>query len=280
MGHGLIMGPAPDNIPAFIHPDLFPYGNISDGGDEDIAAAENWLRDAGCTHARGPLGPSTWHAYRAVVESDGRQPFLGEPTFSPDVWLSRGYTPCAHYASALAPNHDQARSAQLRSEALTRSGWRLEPLTAHESFDDALSCFHRISTAAFTKAFAYTPMSAEAFHGMYAPIQPLIDPRMVLTAYAPSGEAAGFCFTIPDRLNPDLRAFIIKTLAVDPAHRQAGLGSWLVGSAHGVAHDLGWTEGGIHALMWTGSHSRRISQHAGQIFRRYTLFEKKLTCRT
>ena len=82
------------------------------------------------------------------------------------------------------------------------------------------------------------------------------------------------------KLNPDLRVFIIKTLAVDPAHRQAGLGSWLVGSAHGVAHDLGWTEGGIHALMWTGSHSRSISQHAGQIFRRYALFEKELTCRT
>ena len=160
------------------------------------------------------------------------------------------------------------------------AGWRLEPLTAHDSFDDALNCFHRICTAAFTKAFAYTPMAAEAFHAMYAPIHPMVDPRLVLTAYAPSGDAAGFCFTIPDRLNPDLRTFVIKTLAVDPTYRQAGLGSWLVGSAHSIAHDLGWTAGGIHALMWTGSHSRDISKHAGRIFRRYALFEKDLTCRT
>ena len=274
------MGPAPDGIPAFIHPDLFPYGNIADGNDEAIAAAEDWLRSAGCTHARGPLGPSTWHAYRAVVESDGRLPFLGETTFSPEVWLSRGYTPCAHYASALADNRNQAASAEERSRNLLSAGWRVEPLDAHASFDDALACFHHISTAAFTRAFAYTPLSAEAFHQMYAPIQPMVDPRMVLTAFTPTGDAAGFCFTIPDRLNPDLGTFIIKTLAVDPAHRQSGIGSWLVGAAHSVAHDLGWTAGGIHALMWTGSRSRDISSHAGHIFRRYALFEKDLTCPT
>ena len=153
-------------------------------------------------------------------------------------------------------------------------------MSEHSSFDDALRCFHRISTAAFTRAFAYTPLDADAFHAMYAPIQSMVDPRMVLTAYAPSGDAAGFCFTIPDRLNPDRREFIIKTLAVDPAHRQAGIGSWLVGTAHGIAHDLGWTAGGIHALMWTGSHSRNISKHAGHVFRRYALFEKELSCPT
>ena len=274
------MGPAPDGIPAFIHPDLFPYGNIADGDDDAIAAAEAWLRGAGCTHARGPLGPTTWHAYRAVVESSGRAPFLGEPTACPEVWEARGYTPCAHYASALAENHKQRRSAQQRGERLIRDGWRIQPLDSHPSFDEALHRFHRILVAAFTRAFAYTPLSSDDFHAMYAPMQAIVDPRLVLTAWAPDGQAAGYCFAIPDHLNPDLETFIIKTLAVDPAYRRAGIGSWLVGTAHGIAHDLGWTAGGIHALMWTDSHSRDISKHAGHIFRRYALFEKDLTCRT
>jgi len=111
---------------------------------------------------------------------------------------------------------------------------------------------------------------------MYAPIEPMVDPRMVLTAFGPNGKAAGFCFAIPDRLNPDRKEFIVKTLAVDPAHRQAGIGSWLTGLAHSIAHDLGWTAGGIHALMWSDSHSQDISKHAGHVFRRYALYEKAL----
>jgi len=270
------MPQAPDGVRAYIHPDLAPYGNIEDGTHDEVAAAEAWLKSQGCTHARGPLGPSTWHSYRAVTESSERPAFLGETQFSPDVWAARGYTPCAHYASALADNIEQAESAAERSCPLVSSGWDIKPLDAHDSFEAALECFHRISTAAFTDAFSYTPLPMSEFRSLYSPIEPLLDPRMVLTAYTPAGQPAGFCFTIPDRLNPDREEFIIKTLAVLPEHRQAGIGSWLVGVAHSVAHDRGWVAGGIHALMWTGSHSRSISKHAGTIFRRYALYEKAL----
>ena len=270
------MAQAPDGIRAHIHPDLAPYGNIEDGTHDEVAAAEAWLKRQGCTHARGPLGPSTWHSYRAITDSNERPPFLGETVFRPEVWIDRGYTPCAHYASALADNLEQANSANQRSRSLLSRGWAIRPLDAHSSFEAALACFHRISTEAFIAAFSYTSLPLADFTTLYAPIESVLDPRMVLTAYAPSGEPAGFCFSIPDRRNPDRSEFIIKTLAVLPAHRESGIGSWLVGSAHQVAHDLGWVAGGIHALMWTGSHSRSISKHAGTIFRRYALYEKAL----
>ena len=276
MGGGMSAAKPPVGIRAHIHPSLFPIGSIEDGTDEEVAAAERWLRAQGCTHARGPMGPTTWHAYRAIVATDGRPPFLGEPQYSPEVWRNRGYIPCAEYASALAPNIAQATTAEERASRLMSAGWETRSLDAFSSFDEALKCFHRISLAAFSKAFAYTPLPLEAFHHMYAPIEPMLDPRMVLTAFSPEGEPAGFCFAIPDRLNPDREEFIVKTLAVDPAHRQTGIGSWLTGTAHSVAHDLGWTAGGIHALMWTDSHSQDISRHAGHIFRRYALYEKAL----
>ena len=267
---------SPPGIRAHIHPELFPYGNIEDGTIDEIVAAENRLRDQGCTHARGPMGPTTWHPYRAVVESDGRPAFLGETQFSPCVWEAQGYSICAHYASALAPNAPQIESAEVRSESLRRAGCALKDLQEIGGFKAALDCFHAISASAFQKAFAYTPLPLNAFEQMYAPIEPLIEPKLVLTAVSPSGEPGGFCFSIPDRLNPDTRQFIIKTLAVSAEHRQAGVGSWLTAAAHQQAHELGWTEGGIHALMWTDSHSRQISQHAGTIFRRYALYDKKL----
>ena len=105
---------------------------------------------------------------------------------------------------------------------------------------------------------------------------PLIDPELVVVACSPEGEMAGYCFAIPDRPNPQLKQFVVKTLAVDPKWRTLGLGSWLVGNVHSRAHTAGWTGGGIHALMWTGSHSRQISAHAGEIIREYALFEKDL----
>jgi GNAT superfamily N-acetyltransferase len=253
-----------------------PVGSIEDGSVTDIAVAEEWLKSQGCTHARGPMGASTWTPYRAVLETDGRPRFFNEPCFEPSVWLESGYVPCAHYASALADNIDQMASAQSRSKELFDAGWTIKGLDAHRSFDEALQCFHRVSTVAFADAFSYTSIPYATFHHLYGSIQPHLEPDLVLTAFTPRGDVAGFCFAIPDRLNPDRREFIIKTLAVLPEYREAGVGSCLVGMAHTIAHRLGWTHGGIHALMWETSHSRSISKHAGQIFRRYALYEKAL----
>ena len=97
-----------------------------------------------------------------------------------------------------------------------------------------------------------------------------------MIARSPQGDIAGYCFAIPDRLNPTRKEFIVKTLAVDPRWRELGLGSWMVGNVHSRAHTQGLTGGGIHALMWTGSHSQKISAHAGTVIRQYALFGKDL----
>jgi len=259
-----------------IHPATPHLGTIEDAPVGRIAEAEAWLRSKGCTRARGPMGPTTWHPYRAVVNSNGRAPFFGEPTFSEEPWRQRGFEPIAHYASSVSDNAEQAEAAEARNCPLPSAGWTVQGLEGHGNFEAALDCFHRISSAAFTEAFAYTPLPLDHFKAMYRPIESVIDPRLVLTAFTPTGKAAGFCFAMPDRLNPDSREFIIKTLAVDPAHHQLGIGSWLTGVVHRTAHRLGHTGGGIHALMWTGSHSNAISRHAATSFRRYALFEKAL----
>jgi GNAT superfamily N-acetyltransferase len=261
---------------AHIHPSLAPIGTIQDGTEAQIAVAEDWLRSQGCTHARGPMGASTWQSYRASLGPHDRPPFLGEPTASATLWELRGYRPVAHYASALADNMQQIESSMARACSLVTAGWTLQTLDEAGGFQAALPTFYALSTAAFTEAFAYTPIDLAAFEQLYRPLEPLIDPGLVLLALSPEGEPAGYCLAIPDRLNPQLQQFIVKTIAVDPRWRGQGIGSWMVGNAHSRAHTAGWTAGGIHALMWTGSHSRKISAHAGHIIRRYALYEKAL----
>lgn len=263
-------------IKAHLHPALAPVGAIEDGTDQEIAEAEDWLRAQGCTAVRGPMGPTTWTPYRANLGPHDRPLFLGEPGFSPDVWEARGYQIVARYASSLADNLEQTESSMDRSCALVTEGWTLQTLTEMGSFEAALPLFYELTIAAFSKAYAYTPIDWPSFAQMYRPIEALIDPDLVVLARSPEGEAAGYCFSVPDRLNPQLKQFVVKTLAVDPRWRAHGLGSWMVGNVHSRAHTAGWTSGGIHALMWTGSHSRKISAHAGNIIREYALYEKAL----
>jgi GNAT superfamily N-acetyltransferase len=89
----------------------------------------------------------------------------------------------------------------------------------------------------------------------------------------------GYVLAVPD-LHQSIRGeatdtAILKTLAVVPDWASAGLGSWLVGEVHRIAHALGFRRM-IHALMHEANASRNISARYGQDFRRYTLFARAL----
>lgn len=69
---------------------------------------------------------------------------------------------------------------------------------------------------------------------------------------------------------------IVKTLAVDPEARCAGLGSLLVDELHRTAWEKGYTEA-IHALQHETNTSLKITgRHHGGVFRRYALFSKRI----
>ena len=123
--------PAPSPTRAWVNPSLHPIGCVgaplSTGAAalEDIAAAEAWLREQGCTRARGPIEGSTFFAYRANMGPMNRPPFLGEPTFDPAPFAASGYTPIAWYASALADNASQINYSEPAGKRLNSEGWRL-----------------------------------------------------------------------------------------------------------------------------------------------------------
>jgi L-amino acid N-acyltransferase YncA len=68
---------------------------------------------------------------------------------------------------------------------------------------------------------------------------------------------------------------IVKTVAVLPGRRLAGLGNVLVARCQQAARALGFRRA-IHALMHESNNSRNLSAHYAKPFRRYTIFARDL----
>src|SRR5262249_53673062 len=132
---------------------------------------------------------------------------------------------------------------------------------------------------AFRNNFLYTPIGEAEFLGQYSAIRPHVRPELALLAER-GGELIGFLFTIPDLLQAQrgqkMDTVILKTLAVHPEHGGLCLGSVMMGRAHEIARQMGFTRA-IHALFHESNRSGRISSHTAQVFRRYTLYQRALS---
>jgi GNAT superfamily N-acetyltransferase len=244
----------------------------------DAAAAR--LAQAGCRTVVGPMNGNTWRRYRFVTESNGRGPFLLEPRNPqayPDWWRQAGFGELAHYSSSLIHLDGQSTVAPVLIQRMKRSGLvirRLDPAR----YDDELRAIHALSLRSFSSNFLYTPLDEQAFLTSYGKVREKVDADLVRIAER-EGLPCGFVFCIRD-LEAEARgetpALIVKTLAVDPGSRSAGLGSLLVDEAHRIGFDKGYPEA-IHALQHETNTSLKITgRHHGEVFRRYALFSKRL----
>jgi GNAT superfamily N-acetyltransferase len=238
------------------------------------------LREAGCTLAVGPMNGNTWRRHRFVIESKGRGPFLLEPRNPaphPDWWRAAGFGELSRYSSSLLSlDSDPVVPAALR-DRLLRSGVVIRPLDAAR-YDDELRAIHAISLRSFSNNFLYTPLEEEGFLDAYRKVKDRVDPDLVRIAEK-DGKPCGFVFAIADleaAARGEKPALIVKTLAVDPDARCAGLGSLLVDEVHRLGKEKGFTEA-IHALQHETNTSLKITgRHQGTPFRRYALFSKPL----
>lgn len=245
-----------------------------------LDAATERLRIEECTIAIGPMNGNTWRRYRFVDESDGRQPFLLEPSNPaeyPGWWRSAGFGEISRYSSSVMPlDGSEAVPPPLKTRLL-RSGLSIRPMDP-ELYDDELRTIHRISLLSFSSNFLYTPLEEESFLASYRKVKAHVDRDLVLIAEK-DGVACGFVFGIPDlaaAMRGEKPALIVKTLAVDPSSRSAGLGSLMVDELHRAGRAKGYTEA-IHALQHQNNASLKITgRHEGRAFRRYVLFSKLL----
>lgn len=237
-------------------------------GEAVLRLACERLRAGGRNAVLAPMDGDTWHNYRAITESDGSPAFALEPVSGPhDVAAlgAAGFAGVSDYVSARAPV-PPAPSAPPELAGVRVQAWDGQGAEA------LLDRLFALAGGSFADKLFFKPVEREGFLALYRPLLAMIDPRLVLFAFDGSGEMAGFLFGLPDAAQgrtPDTA--ILKTYA----SRKPGVGHWLAHSFHERARDLGYAQV-VHALMHVDNVSRtRSVQHAGSVFRRYTLFGRR-----
>lgn len=245
-----------------------------------LEAAAGCLRNAGCRIAVGPMNGNTWRRHRFVVESNGREPFLLEPRNSardPEWWQTAGFAILSQYSSSVMPLESATALPVAVRERLLRSNLKIRSLDLNH-YESELKRIHAISLRSFSNNFLYTSLDEAAFLDAYLRVRQRVDADFVRIAER-HGVVCGFVFGIPDfeaAMRGEKPALIVKTLAVDPEARCAGLGNLLVDELHQAARAKGYVES-IHALQHESNSSLKITgRHQGECFRRYALFSKPL----
>ncbi|MFZ9937878.1 MAG: GNAT family N-acetyltransferase [Luteolibacter sp.] len=242
--------------------------------------ATDHLREMGRRIAVGPMNGNTWRRHRYVVSGDAHGPFLMEPrnpAAYPAWWRSAAFTELSHYSSSLIRLDGRRVVSPAMRRRLEQSGIVIRKLDPNH-YEQELKLIHALSLKSFSSNFLYTPLDEAEFLQAYGKVRDHVDPDFVKIAER-NGIPCGFVFAIRD-LQAEARgekpAVIVKTLAVDPQSRSAGLGSLLVDELHAAAYAKGYVES-IHALEHETNTSRKITgRYGGRIFRNYVLFSKPL----
>jgi hypothetical protein len=218
----------------------------------------------------GPMDGSTWHKYRLIWESDDSPSFMMEPTsgiHDLTAFEKAGFASISQYVSSIADLTDTFAAAPLQVPGISIENW--------DGQDGEMLIRHlfEISSQSFANNRFYTPISFDAFLGIYRPILPFIQKEHVLFARGGDGQIKGFLFGTPNFLDQsNQRSVILKTYASNIR----GVGHMLADSYHRRALDMGFSRV-IHALMHESNISKdRSEKHKSRIFRKYALMGKRI----
>ncbi|MEX5727170.1 hypothetical protein Ga0609869_000523 [Rhodovulum iodosum] len=244
----------------------------AEAGARLLREAAAMARAEGLDDLLGPMDGTTWAPYRLVSWSDGSPPFLMEPCSGPHdlaAFTGAGFAPVMRYLSARVGAAEAAARAVGREIAgLEVAAW--DGAAPERLFGE----IHELSCRAFARNAFYTPITREAFLGLYLPLVPMIDRRLVFLAReGTTGALTGFLFGIPDyQQGPQPDRAILKTYA----SLRFGAGHLLAKAFHQAAAEAGFAQV-IHALMAETNLSRDRSAGYGAVpFRRYALMGRAL----
>ncbi|MBM7067431.1 hypothetical protein [Actibacterium sp. 188UL27-1] len=247
----------------------FKCTDASSGADllEQIARV---ARIHGATALLGPMDGDTWHTYRLICDTDGRKPFLMEPSGGTEdqaAFERAGFIAISHYFSASVPLDQVPHGAPGATDTLIISCWDgTDP-------EGLFAQVHDLSCRAFSNNPFYKPIALEDFLALYMPFVPLLKRELILFAHDPDQNLAGFLFGIPNYAEgPQSDTAILKTYA----SLQRGAGYALSSRFYTAARDLGYRTA-IHALIHDNNLSALRSQMNGAaVFRRYALMGRRL----
>jgi GNAT superfamily N-acetyltransferase len=220
----------------------------------------NQLQARGHSSIVAPINGSTWHTYRLVSWCGGEPAFPMEPQnplWYNDVYTERGFTPLKTYRS------DKFSLEGIAPPRNTNPALVLRPFQGQSD----LATILRISLAAFEENFLYDDITLDGFMGLYKPMLPMIDPKLLLIAEI-NGVGAGFMFSFAagDKL-------ILKSMGTLPQYRGLGIGSILMAQVLAAGRAKG-LKTAVAALMSDDNTSHKIvSKYGSELIRKYTLYK-------
>ncbi|MBX3373205.1 MAG: GNAT family N-acetyltransferase [Phycisphaeraceae bacterium] len=254
------------------------YEALSDeAGLSVLAGAADWCARQGRDLCVGPMDGSTWRRYRFVTGGSAEPAFFMEPANPPaypQQWTRAGFGPMARYESRVrrtdGPDDADTDADLARLHAM---GISIRPIDL-ERFDEELRAVHALSNRAFAENLLATPIDADGFCAMYAPLRTAIRPEFVLIAEQ-DGRPVGFLFGLPDlaqhQRGVPVDTVLAKSIAVADEARGRRLGSALLELLRRRARDAGFPRI-VYALMHEDNRSLAIVGHRSRPLREYALF--------
>lgn len=234
------------------------------------------LEDQGCTRVLAPMDGSTWGAYRCRLQEP--LGFAGEPAWGPgwaSILAAAGFHRQTRYLSSLCSDLGFRRVGPRAQRRL--AGVELQDgmaLAAAAAAGDRAAAaleprLHRLVEQAFAAQPWFMPLPAAVFAGALRSRLGADPSPLALVAWA-EGEPVGLM--LGHRAADQL---VVRTLAVLPERRFAGLGALLLEEAHAIAQAAG-CRSAIHALMREGGASEALSRHYARPVARYALMARSL----
>jgi GNAT superfamily N-acetyltransferase len=263
-----------DRVPALLGWYECTDDSEASGGLLDAACA--YYSDRGYADVIGPIDGSTWNRYR-LARPSAEPPFFLDvyhKPWYPGQWEAEGFTTISEYRSTSFDDlHDDYRDLDRREEELRDRGISIRTIDP-EDFEGELRILYDLSVRGFAGNFLYTPIDYERFAEMYRPVKPLVHPEFVLIATAGDAPVA-FVFAVDDIYATVRKSLVMKSAAVLPAWRGAGLGHHLLERVHRSAYRAGYGRI-IHALMREDNRSRNILAGRSRPLRSYRLYAREL----
>lgn len=238
------------------------------------------LAGKGCSLAIGPMDGSTWRRYRLLTERGDAPPFFLEPD-NPDEWPlhfeTAGFHALAQFYSSINEDNASCKDRSGLARRLERAGYSVRSLTSQD-MQAELGQLWRLSSEAFRDNYLYVPIAEPEFLALYTPLLTHLRPELVVIMEW-HGSPVAFCLAVPDLMQAKrgqrVDTVIIKSMAVQQAHRGKGLAAVMLAQINATARTLGMHRT-IHALMHEDNASRLLDRPLMRDFRRYTLYAKPL----
>lgn len=226
---------------------------------------------------KGPVNGSVWHQYRCIKKSSPVPPFKTEPVtplYYYDFLSQADPTSEITYSSGIRESYTDIlkllqQHKKVIEKKLDENNFKIE--VTEKIPPNTLLAIAKLSSVVFdNKSWGYTKLDNEEFLKLYN-LKKVNKHIYKLFLLYHNNVIVGYCSTMREG-----RSLVCKTICITPELQGKGLGNALALRIHEEAERDG-VEKIMYVLIKDGNQVHNYPHEDVEIFRRYSVFEYKLT---